>query len=138
MGYAFFYFTRKSFNYVTPSLIGDLDFEKSDIGIIGMLFYLIYGFSKFISGSVSDHSNPCYFMGVGLIITGIINIAFGLSSSLYAFIFLWMSNAFFQAVEERFSDRVIPAISPLAHAGFKVVGFTKPEPVITAVLWPLI
>jgi len=96
VGYAIFYFTRKSFNYVVPELIADLDFTKSDIGIIGTIFYLTYGCSKFISGIASDNSNPRYFMGVGLILTGIINIIFGLSSSLSVFIGLWILNAFFQ------------------------------------------
>ena len=96
VGYAVFYFTRKSFNFVVPELIVDLGFEKSDIGLIGTLFYITYGTSKFLSGMVSDHSNPRYFMGVGLIITGIINILFGMSSALWLFVTLWMVNAFFQ------------------------------------------
>ncbi|MFQ3245913.1 MAG: OPA family sugar phosphate sensor protein UhpC-like MFS transporter [Arenicella sp.] len=96
VGYAIFYFTRKSFNYAMPALIEDLGLTKGDIGIIGTVFYLTYGFSKFLSGMASDNSNPRYFMGVGLIATGIINIIFGLSSSLYMFIGLWLLNAFFQ------------------------------------------
>ena len=96
VGYAVFYFTRKSYNAIVPELITDLGFEKSDIGLIGTLFYITYGASKFLSGMVSDHSNPRYFMGVGLIITGIINILFGISSSLWIFASLWMANAFFQ------------------------------------------
>jgi OPA family sugar phosphate sensor protein UhpC-like MFS transporter len=96
VGYAMFYFTRKSFNYVMPDMIVELGFDKTDIGIIGTLFYLTYGVSKFLTGMVSDHSNPRYFMGIGLIATGIINIFFGLSSSLVIFISLWMMNAFFQ------------------------------------------
>ncbi|MFT6413597.1 MAG: OPA family sugar phosphate sensor protein UhpC-like MFS transporter [Glaciecola sp.] len=96
IGYAMFYFTRKSFNYAMPDMIVDLGLEKSDIGIIGTLFYITYGLSKFLSGMVSDHSNPRYFMGVGLIVTGVINIIFGMSSSVLAFISLWMINAFFQ------------------------------------------
>lgn len=96
VGYAVFYFTRKSFNYAMPALIEDLGLSKGDIGIIGTVFYLTYGCSKFVSGMASDNSNPRYFMGVGLIITGIINIIFGLSSSLGVFILLWVLNAFFQ------------------------------------------
>lgn len=96
IGYGVFYFTRKSFNYAMPEMIVELGFDKSDIGIIGTLFYLTYGVSKFLAGMVSDYSNPRYFMGIGLIATGIINIFFGLSSSLVVFISLWMMNAFFQ------------------------------------------
>ncbi|NGZ17229.1 MFS transporter [Vibrio aestuarianus] len=96
VGYAMFYFTRKSLNYAMPAMIADLGLDKSDIGMMGTLFYITYGCSKFVSGIVSDRSNPRYFMGLGLIATGIINILFGLSSSISVLIFLWVLNAWFQ------------------------------------------
>ncbi len=40
----------------------------------------------------------------------------------------------FQAAEKRFSHRVIPTITPTAHAGVQVVGATEPVPVIAPVL----
>ncbi|PTB31529.1 MFS transporter family glucose-6-phosphate receptor UhpC [Photobacterium phosphoreum] len=96
IGYAGFYLTRKNFTYAMPAMITDLGWDKSDIGMMGTLFYLTYGCSKFISGMISDRSNPRYFMGIGLIATGIINICFGLSSSILAFTLLWVANAWFQ------------------------------------------
>ncbi|HDM8207620.1 TPA: MFS transporter [Vibrio campbellii] len=96
LGYAGFYFTRKTFNYAAPAMIADLGLDKADIGMIGTLFYITYGLSKFISGTISDRSNPRFFMGVGLIATGLINIAFGFSSSLVALAALWVMNAWFQ------------------------------------------
>lgn len=96
IGYAGFYFTRKTLNYAAPSMIAELGLDKGDLGLIGTLFYLTYGLSKFISGTQSDRSNPRYFMGIGLIITGLINIAFGFSNSMLAFMALWILNAWFQ------------------------------------------
>ncbi|MBE8215503.1 MAG: MFS transporter [Endozoicomonadaceae bacterium] len=96
VGYASFYLTRKSFNFAMPDIMLDLGLNKIDIGILATLFYITYGFSKFISGILSDYSNPRYFMGIGLICTGIINILFGFSSSFTAFAILWGFNAFFQ------------------------------------------
>lgn len=96
LGYAVFYFTRKSFNYAMPALISDLGLDKGDIGLIGTLFYVTYGCSKFVSGIISDRSNPRYFMGLGLIATGVVNIVFGLSSSVAMFTGLWVLNAWFQ------------------------------------------
>lgn len=96
IGYGMFYFTRKSLNFAMPAMLADLGLEHSDIGFLGTLFYITYGVSKFVSGMVSDQSKPSYFMGLGLIATGIINIAFGLSSSLAMFAILWTLNAFFQ------------------------------------------
>ncbi|EMD1718354.1 MFS transporter family glucose-6-phosphate receptor UhpC [Providencia stuartii] len=95
-GYATYYFTRKSFNYVMPEMIKDLGISIADVGILTTAFYLVYGFSRFASGIMSDASNPRFFMGVGLIITGFINIFFGMSSSLWLFTFFWVLNAFFQ------------------------------------------
>lgn len=95
-GYATYYFTRKSFNYVMPEMIKDLGISISDVGILSTAFYLVYGISRFASGIMSDASNPRFFMGVGLIITGFINIFFGMSSSLWLFAFFWILNAFFQ------------------------------------------
>lgn len=96
IGYAGFYLTRKNFTYAMPAMIADLGWDKSDIGMMGTLFYLTYGCSKFISGMISDRANPRYFMGIGLIAIGIINICFGLSSSILAFTLLWVANAWFQ------------------------------------------
>ena len=96
IGYAVFYFTRKNFSYVMPAMIADLGLDKADIGMMGSLFYITYGCSKFFSGIISDRSNPRFFMGVGLIISGIINILFGFSSSLLMLSILWILNAIFQ------------------------------------------
>jgi len=96
IGYAGYYFTRKSFNYVMPALINDFGLDISDIGFIGTLFYVVYGFSKFFSGFIADNANPRYFMGVGLIITDVINIFCGLSDSIFVFFSLWILNAVFQ------------------------------------------
>ncbi|WP_461537679.1 MFS transporter family glucose-6-phosphate receptor UhpC [Spongorhabdus nitratireducens] len=96
IGYVAYYITRKSFTYVTPALIQDLGFDKADIGLIGTLFYFIYGLSKFVSGLLSDHANPRYFMAIGLFITGVLNILLGLSASLIVFAAIWSISAFFQ------------------------------------------
>ncbi len=95
-GYATFYLTRKSFNFAMPEIMLDLGLDKADIGILATLFYITYGFSKFVSGILSDYASPRYFMGIGLIATGLINILFGFSSSFTAFAILWGFNAFFQ------------------------------------------
>ncbi len=71
---------------------------RTDIGLLATLFYITYGLSKFFSGIVSDRSNARYFMGVGLIATGVVNILFGFSTSLWAFALLWALNAFFRGL----------------------------------------
>lgn len=96
IGYALYYFTRKSFTMAMPGIIADLGYTKAELGILGSIIAISYGFSKFFSGILSDKSSPRYFMAAGLIITGIINLMFGFSSSLIVFSVLWALNGWFQ------------------------------------------
>ncbi len=85
IGYAFFYITRKSFTFVMPAMMIDMGFTKAELGILGSVLSITYGLSKFVSGMMSDRSNPRYFMGFGLILTGVFNICFGMTSSIMFF-----------------------------------------------------
>jgi len=95
IGYALFYFTRKSFVFAMPALIVDLGFTKGQLGILCSLLSISYGVSKFLSGVISDKANLRYFMGFGLIMTGVFNLFVGLSSSLILFgLFLGLNGLF--------------------------------------------
>lgn len=96
IGYIFYYFSRKSFTFAMPSLMKDLGFDKGDLGIVSSILFLAYGASKFLSGILSDRSNPRFFMAIGLILTGFLNILFGLSSSIVLFAVFWGLNGYFQ------------------------------------------
>ena len=71
----------QGFNFAMPDMLASGMLDKADIGMLWTLFYLTYGGSKFVSGIISDRANPRYFMGLGLMATGVVNILFGLSSS---------------------------------------------------------
>jgi OPA family sugar phosphate sensor protein UhpC-like MFS transporter len=96
VGYALFYFTRKSFTFSMPALINDLGFDKADLGFLGTLLAVTYAISKFVSGMISDKSSLRILMGVGLILTGVLTIFVGLSSSVLFFAIFLGLNGFFQ------------------------------------------
>lgn len=96
IGYAAFYLTRKSLNYVLPALQMDLGLSKSDIGLIGSLFYLSYGLSKFAAGLWHDSHGQRAFMGIGLLATGVLNVLFTFSDAFPLLLFIWTLNGFFQ------------------------------------------
>lgn len=96
IGYSIYYFTRKSLTYAAPALIAALSLDKTDFGMINSVLYITYGISKFFSGIQADRSNPRYFMAIGLMLTGVLNIFFGFSASLYMFILFWGLNGWFQ------------------------------------------
>ncbi len=96
VGYVFYYFTRKSFTFAMPALMQDLGLQISDLGILSSILSITYGMSKFLSGLLADRSNPRYFMATGLILTGVFNIFFGMSSSIFFFVLFWGLNGWFQ------------------------------------------
>lgn len=95
IGYAFFYLTRKSFTFAMPAML-DQGFTLAQLGMLGTILSITYGFSKFLSGIIGDKSNPRYFMSFGLILTGVCNILFGLSSTWMFLALFWGLNAWFQ------------------------------------------
>lgn len=95
-GYAFFYFTRKSFTFAMPIMQSELGMDKFELGLLGSILYISYGASKFLSGILGDKSNPRYFMSIGLILTGLFNLFFGMSSYFWAFALFWGLNGWFQ------------------------------------------
>ncbi len=49
-----------------------------------------------------------------------------------------LDSLLLEAAEERLRNRVVPAVSPSAHAGIELVCFAKTDPVAAAVLRSLI
>lgn len=96
LGYVLFYFICKSFNVVVLEIFVSNVLICSDIGLLVMLFYIIYGLLKFFFGIVSDCFDVCYFMGLGFIVIGVVNILFGFFFLLWVFVLLWVLNVFFQ------------------------------------------
>ncbi len=95
-GYIFFYFTRKSFSFLMPLMQNELGMGKFELGLVGSILYVTYGVSKFMSGMLADKANSRYFMSIGLILTGVFNFLFGMSSVFWAFAIFWGLNGWFQ------------------------------------------
>ncbi len=98
VGYAIFYFCRKNLSAATPALIAELGYSKTQIGTIWSCLYLTYGVSKMVNGVIGDRANPRYFMAIGLFFSAIINLCFGMSSSLVVLGVLWALNGWFQGM----------------------------------------
>ena len=74
----------------------DLGYTKAQLGLITTIGGVTYGVSKFINGFLGDHANPRYFMAIGLFCSAVMNVFFGLSSSLLFFATFWFFNNYFQ------------------------------------------
>ena len=98
IGYALFYFVRKNLSLAMPVMEQDLGISKADLGIFLTLHGICYGVSKFANGFLGDRTNPRYFMALGLILSALMNVCFGLSSAVTALGIFWLLNGWFQGM----------------------------------------
>ena len=59
------------------------EFTKVQLGWAMTGLSVAYGISKFVMGSVSDRSNPRWFMALGLLLTSGVTFAFGTVPAIY-------------------------------------------------------
>lgn len=76
IGYAGFYFVRKSLAVTMPVIEQEFNIPKAHLGLILTAFGITYSISKFINGFAGVRSNPRYFMALGLICSPITNSLF--------------------------------------------------------------
>jgi OPA family glycerol-3-phosphate transporter-like MFS transporter len=85
VGYAGYYLVRNNLALAIPDLLAENPgFTKAQLGTALTALSIAYGLSKFLMGSVSDRSNPKYFMPLGLLLSAALMAAFGLAEALYA------------------------------------------------------
>lgn len=98
-GYAVCYFTRQSLSYTAPVLKREMGWQGlTELGQLSSLFPLAYGSSRFLGGVLGDLMSPKRVFALGLAVCSLLNICFGLSSSLPFFAFFWFLNGCFQGL----------------------------------------
>ena len=84
VGYAAFYLVRNNFALAMPDILkAHPQYSKAQLGTAMTGLSLAYGLSKFIMGSVSDRSNPRWFMPLGLLLTCAVTFSFGVMPAVY-------------------------------------------------------
>ncbi len=84
IGYAAYYLVRKNFSLAIPDILKDYpQYSKAQLGSAMTGLSIAYGFSKFLMGSVSDRSNPRYFLPLGLMLSCAVLFIFGFVKEVY-------------------------------------------------------
>ena len=109
LGYAAFYLIRKNLSVALPYIEADLGISKADLGLFLTLHGLLYGISRFVNGFVADRVNARIFMVAGLLLSAIMNFAFGCSSLAVFMGVAWVLNGWTQGMGQP------PCIRLLAH-----------------------
>lgn len=97
VGYMIYYFVRSNFALAKTYLIQE-GFTKTELGFVASALGLAYGISKFVMGNVSDRANPRYFLALGLITSGVVNLFFPITSSITLMFILMLLNGWFQGM----------------------------------------
>ncbi len=89
VGYAAYYLVRNNLALAIPDILREHpEYSKAALGTALTGLSLAYGLSKFLMGSVSDKSNPKYFLPLGLLLSSAILAFCGLVKAVYASLFL--------------------------------------------------
>ncbi|HNV03820.1 MAG TPA: phosphoglycerate transporter protein PgtP [Vicinamibacterales bacterium] len=85
VGYAAFYLVRNTFALAIPDVLKEHpEYSKAALGTAMTGLSIAYGLSKFLMGSVSDRSNPRYFLPLGLLLSAGIMFLSGAVQAIYA------------------------------------------------------
>ena len=85
LGYAAYYLVRNNLALAIPDVLREHpEYTKAPLGTALTALSIAYGFSKFLMGSVSDKSNPRYFLPLGLVLSCAITAFCGLAKAVYA------------------------------------------------------
>ena len=94
IGYCLFCINRKSYSYVIPALLQD-DYNNKEIGATLSSLALGYCIGRVLSGILVDKCKPSLLFGIGLILTGTLNICLGFAPSCYHNA-IWFTNGLVQ------------------------------------------
>ncbi len=84
-GYAAYYLVRNNLALAIPDILKEHpEYSKAGLGSALTGLSIAYGVSKFLMGSVSDRSNPRYFLPLGLLLSSAVMGLFGLLPALSA------------------------------------------------------
>ncbi len=98
LGYSFFYFTRLTLSVAKEPLISAGIVNAQELGMIGSVSLMAYAFGRLTNGFLCDRAHIGRFMGVGLLVSSVINILFGCTDLFFVFLLLWLVNGWFQSM----------------------------------------
>src|SRR6185369_10192471 len=96
--YGSFYFCRNNLAVALPGIQSELGYTKSELGTVLMALKLTYGMGQFINGQLAERISPRRLLAVGMFGSAALTALFGVSTGLWAFVFIWGLNGYCQAL----------------------------------------
>lgn len=96
--YASFYLGRVNFSVALPGIMADFGWTRADVGAIGTALFWAYAVGQFINGQLGDRLGGRTLITVGLIVSALMNLLFGLSQAIGVMTVIWAVNGYVQSV----------------------------------------
>ena len=97
-GYGLYYVCRLSLNVIKKPVVDAGVLSEAELGMIGSGLFITYAVGKLSNGFLADRSNIRRFMAAGLLVTALINLILGFSTSFAVFMVLWAINGWAQSM----------------------------------------
>lgn len=120
--YALFYLGRVNLSPVLPALAVSLNVSRAEVGALGTVFFWVYAIGQFVNGELGSHFSPRKIVAIGLLVIGLVNLAFSVQTTLLAMMILWGINGFAQSmgwppmlriIAERFDRAQVKRVSTI-------------------------
>ncbi len=115
--YLFYYFCKYNLSAATKDMQDDLGLSSSKIGLLITIFSLTYAGGQFLNGYLGDRFGPKRILLIGAFGGVIVNVCFGLSSTLAFFAAFWAANAYFSSCGWAPGSRIMFNWFPRQHWG---------------------
>lgn len=92
------YVGRYNFSAAVAGIVADGLFTKSEMGLVGTVFFFVYGSGQLINGFLGDRFSPFKMIFAGSFVSAIANFTMSFVSSLPAMIIVWGINGFAQSM----------------------------------------
>lgn len=94
IAYAASYVGRINYSAALPDILSEGLFTKSQAGIIGSAFFIVYGFFQIINGFLGDKISPFKMISLGLFLSAGANIAMTFCTTNVMMAIIWGFNGF--------------------------------------------
>lgn len=98
MGYGVYYTCRLGLSVVKKPLIDSGIMTPEQLGQIGSALFYGYALGKFFNGFLADYANVRKLFSIGLFLSALCNLVFGLSNIFWLLVALWALNGWFQGI----------------------------------------
>ncbi|MCY4355556.1 MAG: MFS transporter [Truepera sp.] len=95
--YAAYYLGRVNISTAIPELRDSLGLSAESIGLLTSGFFFAYAVGQLVSGYLGDRLSPRRLVAVGMLISAVLNLLFGVLAGTLPLLIVWTLNGFAQA-----------------------------------------